>query len=55
MDSRKSWQKSEKTRHTLKKNHKKQGKNKASKYNAFLLTYIHDTLTAFFKMDELDD
>jgi len=27
----------------------------ASKYNVFLLQNIHDTLKAFFIMDELDD
>ena len=30
-------------------------KNMASKYNIFLVQHIHAVLTAFFKMDELDD
>jgi len=34
---------------------KKIMKNTAPKYNVFLLQHIHDTLTAFFIMDELDD
>jgi len=35
--------------------HEKQGKNITLKYNVFIVQHIHDTLMAFFILDESND